>query len=182
MEVNGRKVWICLAKGSNGTYTGYFLSVVESINTHVMNFVTCPGAQVYWWLQQRGCLTEDVNQVVRHGFTLDQQQKRTKSKYISDRGYAVLDETNLGDIINVVAGKGIHDTLLGLLDKERRVATASMGYDALTIMFGEAKKGAAEAHNFSRASITMLHPKNMSNSRSVSTEKTLAHCYFQGDI
>ena len=40
MEVNGRKVWICLAKGCNGTYTGYFSSVLELINTHVMNFIT----------------------------------------------------------------------------------------------------------------------------------------------
>ena len=51
MEVKGRKVWICLVRGSNRKYTGYFSSVMESINNHVMNFVTCPGAQVYWWLQ-----------------------------------------------------------------------------------------------------------------------------------
>ena len=52
MEVNSRKVWICLAKGSNGKYTGYFSSVVESINDHVKNFVACPGAQVYWCLDE----------------------------------------------------------------------------------------------------------------------------------
>jgi hypothetical protein len=50
MEVNGRKIWICLARGTSGKYTGYFSSVMESINIHVMNFVACPGAQVYWWL------------------------------------------------------------------------------------------------------------------------------------
>jgi len=48
MEVNSKKVWICLVKGSKGNYTGYFLSIVEPINTHVKNFVACPGAQVYW--------------------------------------------------------------------------------------------------------------------------------------
>jgi hypothetical protein len=53
-EVKGRKVWICLARGSNRNYTGYFSNVMESINTHVMNFVTCPCAQLYWWLWQRG--------------------------------------------------------------------------------------------------------------------------------
>jgi hypothetical protein len=51
MEVKSRKVWICLAKGSSGKYTGYFSSVVESINYHIRNFVACPGAQVYWWLR-----------------------------------------------------------------------------------------------------------------------------------
>jgi hypothetical protein len=61
MEVNGRKVWICLARGSNESYTGYFSSVMESINVHVTNFVTCLGAQVYWWLGHRGCLAKYVN-------------------------------------------------------------------------------------------------------------------------
>ena len=73
MEVKGRKVWICLAKGSSRKYTGYFSSIVEAINAHVRNFVACPGAQVYWWLIRRGCLAEDVHWMVRHCFTLDQQ-------------------------------------------------------------------------------------------------------------
>ncbi len=72
MEVDGRKVWICIARGSNRKYTGYFSSVLESINAHVTNFVACPGAQVYWWLRQKGCLAEDVNRMVRHCFMLDQ--------------------------------------------------------------------------------------------------------------
>jgi hypothetical protein len=75
MEVGGRKVWICMARGSKGNYTGYFSSVVTLISAHVTNFVACLGAQVYWWLRQRGCLAEDVNKLVRHCFMLDQQQK-----------------------------------------------------------------------------------------------------------
>ena len=51
MEVKSRKVWICLSKGSTGKYTGYFSSMVESINDHVKNFVAYPRAQVYWWLR-----------------------------------------------------------------------------------------------------------------------------------
>jgi hypothetical protein len=47
MEISGRKVWICLARGSNGMFTGYFSSMVEAIKDHISNFVTCPGAQVY---------------------------------------------------------------------------------------------------------------------------------------
>jgi hypothetical protein len=179
MEVNGRKVWICLAKGSSEKYTGYFSSIVESINIHVMNFVAYPGAQVYWWLRQRGCLAEDINWMVRHCFTLDQQQKITKSKYISDKGYAVLDEATSDDIINAVAGEGIFDTTLGLLEKECRTATASKGHDASAIMFGEAKEGAVEAHNFSSsASITTIHSKKVDDSRSVAMQKTLAKLVF----
>jgi hypothetical protein len=100
MEVNSKKVWICLGKGSNGKYTEYFSCVVEPINNHAKNFVACPGAQVYWWLRRRGCLVEDVNRMVCHCFTLDQQQKITKSKYMTDKGYAVLDESYSDDIIN----------------------------------------------------------------------------------
>ncbi len=100
MEVGGRKVWICMARGSKGNYTGYFSSVVTLISAHVTNFVACPGAQVYWWLRQRGCLAEDVNKLVCHCFTLDQQQKITKLKYVSKKGYAVLDEKDSDDIIN----------------------------------------------------------------------------------
>jgi hypothetical protein len=159
MKVNSRKVWICLAKGSNGTYTGYFFSVVESINNHVKNFVACPGAQVYWWLRRRGCLAEDVNRMVCHCFTLDQQQKITKSKYISNKGYAVLDKHNSDDIINIVEEEGIFNTTLGLSERERRSAIAGKGHDASKIMFGEAKEGAVEAHIFSSSmSITTIHP------------------------
>ena len=98
--------------------------------------------------------------MVRHCFTLNQQQKITKLKYISDKRYNVLDETDSDDIINAVAGEGIYDTLLGLLDKEYRTTTASKGYKASAIMFGEVKEGAIEAHNFSSStSVIMIHSK-----------------------
>jgi hypothetical protein len=61
MEVNSRKVLIFFTRGSNGSFTEYFSSVMELINIHITNYVACPGAQVYWWLRRRGCLAEDVN-------------------------------------------------------------------------------------------------------------------------
>jgi hypothetical protein len=58
---------------------------------------------------------------------------------------------------------------------ENQMAITSKAYNASAIMFGEAKEGAVEAHNFSSsASITTIHLKNVGNSRSVATEKTLA--------
>jgi hypothetical protein len=179
MEVDGKTVWICVARGSNGKYTGYFSSVLESIKAHVTNFVACQGAQVFWWLKQRGCLAEDVNQMVCCYFTLSQQQKITKLKYVSKKGYAVLDEKDTDDIINAVAGEGIYDTSLELSDKERRSAAASRGYKASAIMFREAKEGAVKAHNFSSSAfVTMIHSKNMGNRGSVAIEKTLAKSVF----
>jgi hypothetical protein len=114
--------------------------------------------------------------MVRHCFTLDQQQKITKSKYIPDKGYMVLDELNSDDIINAVADEeGIFDTTLGLSERERRLAIAGRGHDASEIKFGEAKEGAVEAHNFSSSmSITTIHSKNVNDSKSVASQKTLA--------
>jgi len=156
MEIQGHKVWICVSTGLNGMTTGYFSSVVHDISDHVAAFVACPGAQVYWWLRRRGCLTEDINRLIRHCFTLSQQQKVTASKYLKDLGHAVVDRKDGDDIIQASSSIGIFDLTLGLSDKERR-SLASCGHDAAAITFGEAKEGAIEAHNFSAAlSLTSL--------------------------
>jgi hypothetical protein len=179
MEAKSRKVWICLAKGSSGKYTGYFSSVVEAINDHVRYFVACPGAQVNLWRRRRGCLAEDVNRMVRHCFTLDQQQKITKLKYIPDKGCAVLDESNSDNIINAAAEEGIFNTTLGLSEKKRRSAIAGKGHVASKIVSRKAKEGAVEAHNFSSSSsITTIHSKNVNDSKSVASQKTLAKSVF----
>jgi hypothetical protein len=72
MEINNKKVWICMSTGSNGKATGYFSSMVQEMSEHVAAFIACPGAQVYWWLRHRGCITADVNNLIRHCFTLSQ--------------------------------------------------------------------------------------------------------------
>ena len=46
-------------------------------------------------------------------------------------------------------------------------------------MFGEAKEGAVEVHNFSSSmSITTIHSKNENDSKSVVSQKTLAKSVF----
>ncbi len=72
---------------SNRMSTGYFSSVVEDIKEHVAAFVQCPGVQVFWWLCRRGCIAKDINCLIRHCFTLSQQQKVAKSKYLKDLGH-----------------------------------------------------------------------------------------------
>ncbi len=52
--------------------------------------------------------------MVRHCFTLDQQQRITRSKYITDKGYAVLDESNSDDIIFDGSSRCIDFTLENL--------------------------------------------------------------------
>ena len=155
MELHGKKVWICLSIGTNRTTTGYFSSVIEEIREHVAAFIPCPAAQVYWWLQRRGCLTEDVNRLIQHCFTLSQQQKVTKSKYVKDAGHAIIDLTDADDIINAATTQGIYDLTLVLSDKERRM------HEASAITYGDAREGSMEAHNFSSAALIMsIHTRN----------------------
>ncbi len=158
MEINDKKVWICMSTGSNGRTTGYFSSVVQEISKHVAAFIACPGAQIYWWLRRRGCITADINNLIRHCFTLSQQQKVMLSKYLKDLGHAVVERTDGDNIIHTTTSAGIYDLTLGLSNKEWQSLVALQGYDAAAITYGEAKEGAVEAHNFSAAlSVTSLH-------------------------
>jgi hypothetical protein len=181
VKINEKKVWICLSTGSNGMSTGYFSSVVKDIKEHVAAFVQCPGAQVYWWLCRRGCVDKDINCLIRHCFTLSQQQKVTKSKYLKDLGHAAVDQSNADDIINAATTQGIYDLSLGLSDKERWVLVAGKAHEASPITYGEAKEGAVEAHNFSsKASVTTIHSSNerKRDAKSVATAKTLAKLVY----
>ena len=75
--------------------------MVEEIKTYVATFVRCPAAQVYYWLKCRGGIGDDINRLIRKCFTVEQQQKVTKSRYIKAKGIAVLNENEEDDIINV---------------------------------------------------------------------------------
>jgi len=98
---------------------------------------------------------------------------------MTNKGYAVLDESYSDDIIKAAVEEGILDTTLRLSERERRSAIAGKGYDASEIVFGEAKEGAVEAHNFSSSmSITTIHLKNVNDSKSVASQKTLAKSVF----
>jgi hypothetical protein len=160
--------------------TGYFSSVVPAIKDHVLAFVSCPAAQVYWWLHHRGCLTEDVNRLIWHCFTLSQQQKVNKSKYIKDAGLAVINQTDANNIINAAMTQGIYDLTLGLSDKKRTMVSGQ-ATKASTITFGEAIEGSMEAHNFSlMALVTLTNSQNekAQESKTVASVKSLAKLMF----
>jgi hypothetical protein len=158
MESNYKNVWICMSTGSNGMSTGYFSSGVQEISEHVAAFIACPGAQVYWWLRHRKCIPADINNLIRHCFTLSQQQKVTSSKYLKDFIHAVVDRTDGDNIILASTSEGIYDLTLGLSDRERRSLVTTRGYNTAAITYGKAKEGAVEAHNSSAAvSVTSLH-------------------------
>jgi hypothetical protein len=120
MEIEGKKVWLCVnRKSSNGIHTGYFSSVVDEIKMYVAAFIRCPVAQVYYWLKRKGCLGKDVNRLICKSFTVDQQLKVTKSKYIKEKGFAVMKDSNKNNIINAANNSGLFDMSLGLSEKEQ---------------------------------------------------------------
>ena len=92
---------------------------MDMIKEHVAAFVTCPGEQVYWWLLHQGCLKEDVIKMIRHCFTLAQQQKVTMSKYLKEQGCAYVKDNRVDDILHNANAEGIYDLSLGLLEKEK---------------------------------------------------------------
>jgi hypothetical protein len=180
MEIKGKKVWLCVnLEKSNGIYTGYFSSVVEEIKACVAAFIRCPAAQVYYWLKRKGCLGKDVNRLIRKCFTVEQQQKFTKSKYIKEKGFAIVKDSNEDNIINTANNSGLFNLLLGLSDKEQRNRIAKTSYNNLAITFGDAKAGSMEAYNFSSgASITTLHEEREGKGISVASANMIAKSVF----
>ncbi len=177
MEVAERKVWLCVTHESNGIHTGYFSS--KEIKAHVAAFIRCPAAQVYYWLKHKGCIGEDVNRLIWKCFTVEQQQKVTKSKYLKEKGVAVMKESEEDDIINAANKTGLFDMSLGLSDKEHRERMAKTGHIDLAITFGDAKVDSMEAYNFlAGASITTLHAEREGEVTSVALAKTMAKSVF----
>ncbi len=136
MEIEGKKVWLCVnLKKSNGIHTGYFLSVVDEIKTYVAAFIRCPAAQVYYWLKSKGCYDIDINRLICKCFTVDQQQKVTKSKYIKEKGFAVMKDSYENNIINAANSSGLFDMSLGLLEKEQCKRMFKTNYNISAILF-----------------------------------------------
>jgi hypothetical protein len=176
MEIEGKKVWLCFDReSSNGIHTGYFLS---EIKTYVAAFIRCPAAQVYYWLKCKGCLGKD--HLICKCFTVDQQQKVTKSKYIKEKGFAVMkDSNNKNNFTNAANKSGLFDMSLGLSEKEQRKRMSKTNYNESAITFGEAKTGSMEAYNFSSdASITTLHAEKEGGGAYVASAKKMAKSVF----
>ena len=134
---------------------------------------------MYYWLKRKGCIGDDVNRLIRKCFTVEQQQKVTKSKYIKEKGIAVMKESDEDDIVNAANKTGLFDMSLGLSDKEQRERMAKSGFNESAISFGEAKVGSMEAYNFSAgASITTVHAEKEGKGTSVASAKTMAKSVF----
>jgi hypothetical protein len=110
---------------------------------------------------------------------VDQQQKVTKSKYIKEKGFAVMKDSNKNNIINVANNSGLFEMSLGLSEKEQRERMSEANYNESAILFREAKAGSMEAYNFSsEASITTLHAEKEGGGVLVASAKTMAKSQY----
>jgi hypothetical protein len=180
MEIEGKKVWLCINhKSSNGIHMGYFSSMVDEIKMYVAAFIKSPAAQVYYWLKRKGCHGKDVNCFIPKCFMVVQQQKVTKYKYIKEKGLAVMKDSNENDVINAAIKSGLIDMSLGLSEKEQCKRISKTNYKESAITFGEAKAESMEAYNFSSdPSIITLHAEKEGGGASVVSDKTMAKSVF----
>ena len=177
----GEKVWLCVSKGTEGTYTGYFLSVIGGIRSYIPNWSLCPAAQIFWFLLRKGCVKEDVVKMIKGCFSIAEQRKCTKSRFSKSQGFAVVMDESGKDIIQVAQKSKAYDTTLGLSDKEKREMAAANGGGFIS--FGDAIEGAVEAHNFSSSiSLKSVTPGKQSKRKPGSADstggKTLAESIF----
>jgi hypothetical protein len=88
-------------------------------------------------------------------------QKVMKSNNVKDAGHAIIDQTDVDDIINSATTQGIYDLTPGLLNKERWMVVSGKMHESSAITCGEAREGLMEAHNFlSGALIMSTHMRN----------------------
>jgi hypothetical protein len=158
MDINEKKVWICLLMGSNWMSTGYFFECSQGHQTARGGICSVPrGAGVLVALPKGMCHRgyQPTYQALLHTVS---KAKGYQAKYLKELGHAAVDQSYADDIINASTTQGIHNLTLGLLDKERQVLVASMVHKASAITYGEAKEEAVEAHNFSsKVSVTTIH-------------------------
>ena len=110
---------------------------------------------------------------------VEQQQKVTKSKYLKEKGVAVMKDSEEDNIINAASKTGLFDMSLELSDKEQHEQMAKTRHIDLAITFRDAKVGSMEAYNFSaRVSITTVHAERKGEVTSVASAKTMAKSVF----
>ena len=125
--------------------------------------------QIFWFLLHKGCVKEDVAKMTKDCSSLVEQRKCTKSRFSKFQGFVMVTDDLGHEIIQVAQNSEAYDTTLGLSDKEKREMAAANGGGLIS--FGDAAKGAVEAHNFySNISLKPVTPGKKSKKKSGSTD------------
>ena len=128
----------------DGTAMVFFSNVIKDIETYVMNWTTCPAANIYYFLMRKGCDGEDVEKMLQECFSPDEL---VKIKNVSVNGpMAVLKEKVNIDMKTVVQNSKLFDMNRGLT-KEEKLSKVQQAAEN-NIQFGVAAHGAIGAFNF----------------------------------
>ena len=128
----------------DGSVLVFFSNVILDIETYVDNWMTCPAAQLYWFLLKKGCNEDDMSKMLKNCFSPDEVAKINK---VSCNGpLAVLKEQYHLDMTDVVNNSRLFDMDRGLSREEKlsRAQQAAAGQ----IQYGETKHGAIGDFNF----------------------------------
>ena len=93
--------------------------MLPEIKSYIEQWTQCPAAQIYWFLLRKGCNLEDVRNMIRGCFSIEEVAKVSRSRWSKTRQFAVVDTGAGMDISNVANNNRAYDTNLGLSDKER---------------------------------------------------------------
>ena len=128
----------------DGTAMDFFSNVIKEIETYVMNWTTCPAANIYWFLIKKGCDDEDVQKMLGECFSPDEL---VKIQNVSLNGpMAVLKERVTIDMTAVVQNSKLFDMDRGLTDNEKLSKIQQAAEN--NIQYGVAKHGTIGAFNF----------------------------------
>ena len=117
-------IWLAAIPRSGGGVTGYFSCVLPEIKSYIEQWTQCPTAQLYWFLLRKGCNFEDVRDMIRGCFSIEEVAKVSRSRWSKTRQFVVMDTGAGMDISTVANNNRAYDTNLDLSDKERRAKVA----------------------------------------------------------
>ena len=137
---NFQSIW----EMEDGTVLVFFSNVIQDIQSYVNNWMTCPTANIYWFLIKKGCDEEDVSNMLKKCFSPEDLVKIGKVSY--NGPMAVLKETFHLDNTNMVKNSRQFDMDRGL-SKEEKLSRAQQAA-ASQIQYGVVTHGALGAFNF----------------------------------
>lgn len=179
MKFQGKRLWSCILKGDNGRYQGYFPGGDAILTAYVQAFLTCPAAQVYYYLLKRGFMKRDIDSLIRTTFNFEQQGIIAETKYNRHTRLAYIkarkdEHTDIIQFVNA-ADSGV-DPTAGLSESQKKLRQAQQ-----EAIVGPLKAGDVNYYNFDEGqSITTIHSKKARNADDGTvTSRSLGNTQFE---
>ena len=141
---NDERVFQSIWEKEDGTALVFFSNVIQDIQTHVNNWMTCPAPNIHWFLIKKRCDEEDVDNMLKKCFSPEELVEIGKVSY--NGPMTVLKESFHPDMAVMVRNSRQFDIDRGL-SKEEKLSRAQQTA-ASHIQYGVATHGVPGAFNF----------------------------------